>query len=59
MSAWIKTQKDGYDKLDAVFTKYDENGDGMLSLKEFTGVYHTTTESTLRWIVMTRDKIGA
>ena len=38
MTAWIETQKEGYEHLDATFHKYDENGDGMLSLKEFTGV---------------------
>lgn len=38
MRAWIDTQQEGSRHLNETFHKYDEDGDGMLSLKEFTGM---------------------
>jgi hypothetical protein len=39
MTTWISMQNEGRKELDATFEKYDENGDGMLSLEEFTSTH--------------------
>ena len=39
MTTWISKQNEGRKELDATFEKYDENGDGMLSLEEFTSTH--------------------
>lgn len=38
MEAWLLMQAEGQKQLDATFAKHDANGDGHLSLAEFTGI---------------------
>ena len=45
MSTWIRAQSELYKELDATFKRHDENGDGVLSLQEFTGTQSHRTQA--------------
>ena len=45
MCTWIRVQSEMCKELDATFKRHDENGDGVLSLSEFTGTWDHCTQA--------------